>query len=40
MASRRGYGVATEVALNMTQCLMPCTYMEYKVVSAIQWQIT
>ena len=39
MASRRGYGVATEVALNMTQCLMPCTYMEYKVVSAIQWQI-
>ena len=36
MASRRGVGVATEVALNITQCLMPCTYMEYKVCSAIQ----
>ena len=40
MASHRGLGGATEVALKMTKCLMPCTYMEYKVIIlAFQWQL-
>ena len=40
MASHRGLGVATEVALKMTKCLMPCTYMEYKVILAFQRQFS